>query len=47
MHEQFPFSYTLIRSLSDDSGFARPDIGRFLIFFRCSCDLFERRNWIE
>ena len=26
----FPFTHTLTRSLSDDPGFARPDIGRFV-----------------
>ena len=31
MHEHFPFSYALIRSLPDDPGFARPDFGHFII----------------
>ena len=31
MHEHFPFSYALIMSLPDDSGFARSDIGPFIL----------------
>jgi len=36
MHGHFSFSYTLTGSLSDDLGFAHPNIGCFLILFRCS-----------
>ena len=39
MHELFPFTHTLTRSLSDDPGFARPDIGRlfYCAGVRCDC----------
>ena len=30
------FTHTLTRSLSDDPGFTRPDIGRFVSIARCS-----------
>ena len=35
MHEHFlPFSYTFMGSLSEDSGFARSDIGYFIFFYQ-------------
>ena len=37
MHKHLSFyTHTLNGSLSDGPEFARPDIGRFLILFRCS-----------
>ena len=38
------FTHTLIGSLSDDHEFVRPDIGRFLILFRCSMRLYTSRG---
>ena len=34
------FIHTLTRSLSDDPGFARPDIGRLFLLCRCSMRLY-------
>ena len=46
IHEHFPFFYTLIRSLPDDPGFARPDTGCFMILIRCSIENGHvARNW--
>ena len=39
MFEHLSFSYTLIRSLSDGPGFARPDIGCFFLLIRSSMRL--------
>ena len=39
-----PFTHTLTRSLSDDPGFARPDIGRFVFIVRCSMRPYASRG---
>jgi len=44
MHEHFPFSYTLIRSLPDDPRFARLYIGYFILLIRCSLRSYALRG---
>ena len=38
------YTHTLTRSLSDDPGFARPDIGRLILLFRCSLSSYALRG---
>jgi len=40
MHVHLPFYYTLTWLLSDDPRFAHPDIGCFILLFRCSMKLY-------
>jgi len=42
MHVHYSFIYILTRSVSDDSGFAHPNIRCFIILIRCSM---RPRSW--
>jgi len=44
MHKHFSFSDKLTGSLSNDPGFVRPDIGRFLLLFGCSLRMYAREE---